>query len=108
METCTIIAFVLASVGITPGDCDGRAHYVAVPGTQGAIVEQMPHSRCPVCRALGQRSLVFPGACFTTLMGAVQYYDEQGNYHYSDPNVTTCELRCDHGHSWSEQSGGSR
>lgn len=61
---------------------------------------------CPTCKEAGQKSTVTPGACQTTLAMPLSYYDEDGRFHYDDPNITTCQYRCSNGHEWSESSGG--
>jgi len=57
---------------------------------------------CPECKKLGKKSLVYPGACMSTLLAAIPYYDEDGNYHFNDPNTVTQGYSCSNGHHWSE------
>lgn len=52
------------------------------------------HGRCPVCESKDQVSIVYKGWCTSTLLATWAWYDTAGNYHFSDPNVTTCEHRC--------------
>lgn len=52
------------------------------------------HGRCPVCESKDQVSIVYKGWCTSTLLATYAWYDTAGNYHFSDPNVTTCEHRC--------------
>lgn len=59
---------------------------------------------CPTCASEGQKSRVYPGASFTTAMGAHQFYDEDGRYHFHDPNTAYTQYRCSNGHSWQETS----
>ena len=58
--------------------------------------------RCPICKEQGIRSKVYIGTCLRTLMGISSYYDEDGNYHFKDPNITTCTYRCSNGHEFTE------
>jgi hypothetical protein len=57
--------------------------------------------KCPICEKEGKKSKVFERGCHSTLMASYAYYDEDGNYHYHDPNVTTCEYGCSNGHVFS-------
>jgi hypothetical protein len=57
---------------------------------------------CPVCKELGEKSTVHPyGASTCTLMAPVDYYDEDGNHVYHDPNSCTYQYRCSKGHEFS-------
>lgn len=87
MTLCQLFVFFFMMTGITPGKC-GHG------------------SRCPLHRALGQKSIVVPGMCFTTLMGGVDYYDEEGRHIYHDPNTTTCSFSCTVGTPKIEWLGG--
>jgi len=58
--------------------------------------------KCPECVKLGAKSLVYPGICSSTLMYCPPYYDEEGNLHIHDGNITTCQYSCSNGHKWSE------
>ena len=60
---------------------------------------------CPQCKKLGKRSRVYCGVSIVTCIGYTPYYDEDGNYHQNDPNKTTTEYSCSHGHFWSETTG---
>jgi len=57
---------------------------------------------CPECEELGLRSSIFTGITITTLMNISEYWDEDGNYHYDDPNQSTTEYSCSQGHNWAE------
>lgn len=63
--------------------------------------------KCPVCEKEGVTSLVYPGACSTTLMYCQPYYDEDGKYHDHDFNTRTISYNCFRGHRWSEKSWGN-
>lgn len=69
------------------------------------IVETMvctlDQGRCSCCIAEGKRSRVAVGSCSSTLMASNWYYDEDGNYHGSDPNTTRCTFYCSNGHQGS-------
>ncbi len=60
--------------------------------------------KCPECAKEGKRSriTVAPGG-FCTLMATHQWYDEDGNFHFNDPNKTTRNYSCSNGHKWSER-----
>ena len=57
--------------------------------------------KCPVCVEKGLKSCVYEGGTQTTLMCGQSYYDEDGNYHYNDPNTLTTSYSCSNGHRWS-------
>lgn len=57
---------------------------------------------CPYCAAEGEKSVVYEGQITSTLMGWIPYYDENGQYHNDDPNITTYEYSCSRGHYWKE------
>jgi len=57
--------------------------------------------KCPICEKEGKKSKVFERGCHSTLMANYAYYDEDGSYHYHDPNVTTCRYECSNGHVFS-------
>lgn len=63
--------------------------------------------KCPECIKEGKKSNVYPGMSTTTLMKIFEYYDEEGKYHYSNPNTTTTYYSCSNGHKWSDNSSGS-
>ena len=58
---------------------------------------------CPECQERGMRSRVYIMQSLTTLVHAVPYYDEDGNYHAYDPNATVCSYECSQGHKFSTQ-----
>jgi hypothetical protein len=60
------------------------------------------NGKCPHCRALGLKSIVHIGACFSTLLFCGNgHYDEDGNYHSPDDcNSTSCEYTCSNGHKF--------
>jgi len=60
---------------------------------------------CPACVDSGWKSRVYEGMCWSTAIYAQPYYDEDGLYHYNNPNTTTCEWSCSKGHYWSEVNG---
>lgn len=67
-----------------------------------AVGQNIPKKICPVCREQGLKSIIYVVGCRTTLMATHQWYDENGTYHFDDPNRTTCTYRCSNGHEWSE------
>lgn len=58
--------------------------------------------KCPECVASDQKSTVRVGMSYSTCMGTQTYYDEDGKYHFHDPNSTSTNYSCSNGHSWSE------
>lgn len=58
---------------------------------------------CPTCRERGLRSKVYVGMSSRTLMAVLEWYDEDGNHHFSDSNKTTTNYSCSNGHQWSER-----
>lgn len=60
---------------------------------------------CEQCKAEGKKSTVHaPGGGISTLMCEDRYYDEDGNYHYHDPNGLHVRWRCSNGHEWGKTS----
>ena len=57
---------------------------------------------CPQCQELGLKSCVYVGTQTATLLAAIPYYDEDGNFHYQDPNTYTTSYSCSNGHTWAE------
>lgn len=57
---------------------------------------------CSQCKREGLKSIVYVGMTTCTLIGFTPYYDEDGVYHYEDPNTCTTEYQCSNGHSWEE------
>ena len=58
-----------------------------------------PTMKCLTCVSEGKQSrlTVHPG--MTTLIYAAPYYDEDGEYHNHDPNITSYGWNCSEGHS---------
>jgi hypothetical protein len=71
------------------------------PPTKQTLTINEFSGKCPICEKEGKKSKVFERGCHSTLMASYAYYDEDGNYHYHDPNVTTCEYGCSNGHVFS-------
>jgi hypothetical protein len=66
-----------------------------------ALALIVPPNTCAYCRLVGMRSTVATSGFMTcTLLGTYAYYDEDGHYHYDDPNTCTESLRCSRGHEW--------
>lgn len=55
---------------------------------------------CPQCKKEGLKSTVTVGGCMSTLMATHAWYDENGKYHFDNPNTTTCTAWCSNGHSF--------
>lgn len=62
---------------------------------------------CPECQKEGKKSMVYPGVSSTTLMYCAPFYDEKGEFHNHDSNITTTPYSCSNGHEWTEKSSGS-
>jgi len=60
--------------------------------------------KCPQCIESGLRSTISIGGSFTTSMASASYYDEGGNYHHHDLNMTSTTYRCSNGHEWTGNS----
>nr|QBK92723.1 MAG: hypothetical protein LCPAC401_03610 [Pithovirus LCPAC401] len=61
--------------------------------------------KCQKCVQEGLTSKVnSQGGGSTTFMGINYFYDEDGRYHYHDPNITTQLYYCDKQHSWKQTS----
>lgn len=57
--------------------------------------------KCPQCVSEGLRSQVTMGSPFKTEKGKpVQFWDEDGNYHYHDPAKYSTDYRCSNGHEF--------
>lgn len=59
---------------------------------------------CERCQQEGKRSTVQGGAGITTLMGYSAYWDQDGDYHCHNPNITTTSYHCSNGHHWTVKS----
>lgn len=59
---------------------------------------------CPSCKEQGMVSKVYVEGCTSTLLSTIKYYDEKGEFHYEDPNRTTCAFTCSNGHHFSRSS----
>ncbi len=59
--------------------------------------------KCPECQKLGLKSIVTPGVGISTAVYCVPFYDEDGNYHHHDGNVTIAGHSCSNGHKWTER-----
>lgn len=57
---------------------------------------------CAECQKEGEKSQVYEGGMVSTCMGDSRFYDEEGVFHWHDPNGRTTSYRCSRGHSWSK------
>ena len=55
---------------------------------------------CPECKKQGLKSKVYVGVSSQTLVYCKPFYDENGNYHNHDGNITTTYYDCSNGHKW--------
>jgi len=62
---------------------------------------------CPECKNQGKKSKVYECGSHTTTAYTPPFYDENGNYHNHDRNLTTATYRCSNGHTWTSVSGES-
>jgi hypothetical protein len=58
--------------------------------------------KCQTCEREGLRSTVHVGATVSTAMCSYSFYDEDGKYHYHNPNTVGTSYRCSNGHTWHE------
>lgn len=58
---------------------------------------------CPICVKESNKSTVFIGLSMTTLMCTQEYYDEDGKYHFHNPNTITTEYSCSNGHKFTNK-----
>jgi hypothetical protein len=56
--------------------------------------------KCPTCEGEGQKSNVYPGGTFSTLMFNHPYWDADGVYHFHDMNSHSTSFSCSRGHDW--------
>ena len=68
----------------------------------GELIELVGKVICAECKKMDWKSRVYSEGGSRTLMATIEYWDEDGNYHYSDPNTTSIQYRCTNGHSWSK------
>lgn len=64
------------------------------------VTKSIFNGKCPICEEANQKSIVEVESCHSTLLAGSSYYDEDGVYHYNDPNTTTCSYRCSNGHTF--------
>lgn len=57
---------------------------------------------CPECIKEGKKSSINIGPRFSTSMNIIEYYDENGYYHFENPNIITTHFSCSNGHNWTE------
>lgn len=53
---------------------------------------------CGKCQEAGLKSTIRCGGGTQTAMGTSAYYDEEGEYHYHDPNTLTMSYTCSNNH----------
>ena len=68
---------------------------------------RLTDGKCPFCIAEGKTSSVHSGYSTRTLMYAKSYYDECGQHHCHDSNITNTSYRCSNGHTWSQSDSGT-
>lgn len=60
--------------------------------------------KCPRCIEESQKSKVYVGISTSTLLHSPPFYDEEGRFHYHDPNTTTTHYSCSNDHDWQESA----
>ena len=58
---------------------------------------------CPECQKAGLKSTVQELHATRTLLHCPVTWDEDGNEHHHDSNITTQHYSCSQGHSWTEK-----
>ena len=56
--------------------------------------------KCPFCIKENKKSFLQNLSGFTTLMCDDSFYDEDGKYHYHDPNKRSNKYSCSNGHQF--------
>lgn len=56
--------------------------------------------KCPTCIEDGQKSKVFDRGSRRTMLNNSTWYDEEGNVHHHDTNITTTGYECSNGHKF--------
>lgn len=59
---------------------------------------------CPECASEGEKSRSYFCGTLRTAMAGASYYDENGDYHDHDPNVSTTSYSCSRGHRWTTKT----
>ena len=59
---------------------------------------------CPECSKNSLRSIVRCGQVLVTQMDTDSYYDEDGDWHFHDPNTGTAQYHCSNNHHWNVKS----
>ena len=54
--------------------------------------------KCPTCVEHGTRSRLYVNEGSVTLMATHDYYDENGDYHFHNPNTQAMSISCSLGH----------
>lgn len=63
-------------------------------------MNNIPKLFCPKCKELGLKSTVRNHGGSQTLMETSSYHDEDGKYHYHDPNSISQYHTCSNNHSF--------
>ena len=56
--------------------------------------------KCEACVRDGKRSTVHELSSITTSLQSNYFFDEDGEHHFHNPNVTTSSWRCSNGHEF--------
>jgi len=88
-----VILAILIGIGIVRGEVNLLGRIL--------IIDTWDHL-CPVCKEHGLKSRVYEVGCMSTLLATHTWYDEEGRFHYENPNRTTCNYTCSNGHHFSQ------
>lgn len=58
---------------------------------------------CRICRSEGRKSSIRFTTEIITSEFTDNFYDEDGNLHIHDPNITETTYTCSNGHVWTER-----
>ena len=88
-----VILAILIGIGIAKSNEDLLGRILMIDTWDG---------KCPVCKEQGLKSRVYERGCSSTLMATHTWYDEEGRFHYENPNRTICNYTCSNGHHFSQ------
>lgn len=62
---------------------------------------------CEECKKEEKKNILHIGLTTVTAMHFEPYYDEKGQYHYHNRNITTTYYKCSNGHEFTKNVSGS-
>lgn len=102
MKTFTIILFFMLAHSMAWAQINPDSLHL-YNAQADSIWNSQQGVKCPFCVLLGLKSTVRGGTVSGTLMYSAPYWDENGNYHYDDPNIYTSAFECSNWHYWEEK-----